>query len=287
MMSNEEKTKKNHPILKALVIILIVILVLIGIGAIFLFREYKKKAAEVIEAQKGIIGTEAPDFTATTTDGEELTLSKILEEKEVVVLNVFTTWCGPCKIEFPEFDKNYQKYKDKLEIIALSGDSDETMEDVAAFKEENGLSFPMGIIGEDGTFAFVPVNGYPTTMIIDRNRKVVFCESGTIRNGEAFEALVTSFMGDDYDGSPAYIYQVSSHDGKAYVGGVVLNIKSDDGTEMELTTDETGYAYFLTKDMHTYEVDVASVPDGYSLEKLDPKTVGPQSGYITVKLKAK
>ena len=57
--------------------------------------------------------------------------------------------------------------------------------------------------------------------------------------------------------------------------------------ERELTTDESGYAYFLSNEMHTYDIAVVSVPDGYSLEKLDPKTVGPQSGYVTVQLKAK
>ena len=161
------------------------------------------------------------------------------------------------------------------------------MEDVASYKEEHGLSFPMGITGGEETFDFVPVKGYPTTMVIDRNRKAVFCVSGTIRSGEAFEALVTSFMGDDYDGSPAYLYQVNSHDGRNYVGGVTLKFASDDGTEREVTTDESGYAYFMTSEMHTYDVDVISVPDGYSLEKLDSQKAGPQSGYTTVKLKVK
>ena len=286
-MNNEDKPKKKHPVLKAILIILLVIIVLIGIGAIYLFTRYKKYTIELEEAQKGVIGTEAPDFTVTTTEGEELTLSKVLEEKEVVVLNVFATWCGPCEIEFPEFENNYQKYKDKLEIISLSGDSDDTMEDIAAYKKDHGLSFPMGITGEDGTFDFVPVSGYPTTMIIDRNRKVVFCNAGTIRDGEAFEALVTSFMGDDYDGSPVNIYQVTSHDTEKYVAGAVLKITSDDGTEMELTTDEKGYAYFLSNEKHTYDAAVVSVPDGYALDKLDPQKFGPQSGYITVQMKVK
>lgn len=286
-MNNEERPKKKHPVLRVILIILLIIIVMIGIGVFILFRQYKKYTIELEEAQKGVIGTEAPDFTVTTTDGEEITLSKVLEEKEVVVLNVFATWCGPCEIEFPEFENNYQKYKDKLEIISLSGDSDDTMEDIAAYKEDHGLSFPMGITGEDGTFDFVPVSGYPTTMIIDRNRKVVFCNAGTIRNGEAFEALVTSFMGDKYDGSPVNIYQVTSHDTEKYVAGAVLKFTADDGTETELTTDESGYAYFLSNELHTYDVAVLSVPDGYDLEKLDPKKFGPQSGYITVQMKAK
>ena len=286
-MNQEERTGKKHPVLKALLIIFLIIVVLIGIGAIYLAIKYKKYTKEIEESRKGIIGTEAPDFTVTTTDGEEITLSGILEEKEVVVLNVFATWCGPCEIEFPEFEKNYQKYKDKLEIISLSGDSEDSMEDVASYKEEHGLSFPMGITGEDGTFDFVPVSGFPTTMIIDRNRKVVYCEAGTIRKGEAFEALVNSFMGDAYDGLPVYLFQINSHDDKKYVGGATLKITSDDGTEMELTTDEIGYAYFLTKEMHTYDIAVESVPDGYVLDKLEPETIGPQSGYVYVRLKAK
>ena len=286
-MNNEEKPKKKHPVLKALLIVLLVFIVVVGIGAIYLFSRYKKYTVEIEEAQKGIIGTEAPDFTVTTTEGKELTLSGILEEKELVVLNIFATWCGPCEIEFPEFENNYRKYNDKMEIISLSGDLDDTMEDIAAYKKDHGLSFPMGITGEDGTFDFVPVSGYPTTMIIDRNRKVVFCNAGTVREREAFEALVTSFMGDGYDGTPVYLYQVNSHDGQKYVGGAVVKITSDDGTERELTTDELGYAYFLSDELHTYDVSVVSVPDGYALDKLDPQKFGPQSGYITVQVKAK
>lgn len=286
-MNNEEKSQKKHPVLKVLLIILLIVIVMIGIGVFILFRQYKKYKIELEEAQKGIIGMEAPDFTVKTTEGEELTLSKVLEEKEVVVLNIFATWCGPCEIEFPEFESTYQKCKDKMEIISLSGDPDDSMEDIAAYKEDHGLSFSMGITGQDGTFDFIPVSGYPTTMIVDRNRKVVFCNAGTIREREAFEALVTSFMGDDYDGTPVFLYQVNSHDGQKYVPGASVKITSDDGTERELTTDELGYAYFLSDEMHTYDVAVVSVPDGYALDKLDPQKFGPQSGYITVQMKVK
>ena len=84
-----------------------------------------------------------------------------------------------------------------------------------------------------------------------------------------------------------YLFQINSHDDKKYVGGATLKITSNDGTEMELTTDEIGYAYFLTKEMHTYDIAGESVPDGYVLDKLEPETIGPQSGYVYVRLKAK
>ena len=66
-----------------------------------------------------------------------------------------------------------------------------------------------------------------------------------------------------------------------------MKFTSDDGTERELTTDEKGYAYFISNEMHTYDVAVVSVPDGYALDKLDPQKFGPQSGYITVRVKVK
>ena len=62
-MNNEEKPQKKHPILKALLIILLVFIAVVGIGAIYLFSRYKKYSVELQEAQKGVIGTEAPDFT--------------------------------------------------------------------------------------------------------------------------------------------------------------------------------------------------------------------------------
>ena len=66
-MNNEDKPKKKHPVLKAILIILLVIIVLIGIGAIYLFTRYKKYTIELEEAQKGVIGTEAPEISRPKT----------------------------------------------------------------------------------------------------------------------------------------------------------------------------------------------------------------------------
>ena len=145
----------------------------------------------------------------------------------------------------------------------------------------------MGITGEDGTFDFVPVGGYPTTMVIDRNRKVVFCQSGTFLKEGSFEDLVTSFMGDAYDGSPVFMYTLNSHTGEEFMGGVTVKLIAEDGSETELTSEDDGLAVLKTNTGHTFKVTVVSTPDGWAVEKVSPETVGPQSGYITVQLKAK
>ena len=61
-MDKKENPKKKHPVLKALLIFFLIIVVVVGIGAFRLSREYKEYTKEIEEAQKGIIGSEVPDF---------------------------------------------------------------------------------------------------------------------------------------------------------------------------------------------------------------------------------
>ena len=94
-------------------------------------------------AQEGIQpGDTMPDFTVALSDGTSATLSELLKENDLVVLNVFATWCGPCKLEFPEMEKTYQAHRDRMAILSVSGDPADTREMIAAYKEENALSFP-------------------------------------------------------------------------------------------------------------------------------------------------
>ena len=147
-----------------------------------------------------------------------------------------------------------------------TGIGDMLDEVVKGFKEGSGEE-------EEDEAIYVAVVGKPNVgkssivnRLIGENRLIVSDIAGTTR--DAIDTRV-------------------KHDGKEYVGGVTLKFTSDDGTEREVTTDESGYAYFMTSGMHTYDVAVTSVPDGYSLEKLDSQKAGPQSGYTTVKLKVK
>ena len=65
-------------------------------------------------------GDKIDDFTMTTYDGTSVTLSEVLKEKEMVLINIWATWCGPCRNEFPFLEEAYQQYKDKVEVLALS-----------------------------------------------------------------------------------------------------------------------------------------------------------------------
>ena len=277
-VNGSEKKKKKHPVLVAILIILIAA---VAIGYFVFKKALKDFRDETGAAQAGLVGTDAPDFTVTTTDGSEFNLSEALKEKDAVVLNIFATWCGPCEREFPEIEEVYQKYQDKIGIVAVSTDSLDSMEDIVKYKEEHGLTFPMGYDKE--ALSFVPVAGVPTTLIIDRNGKIGFLQSGAFANGKAFEDVITPFMGDSYDGKPVYLYTIAAYTDEEYVSGVSLKVASDDGSETEMTTGDDGFTYVVTREPHTYTVEVADLPEGYKL--LSSKgTVGPSSGWLSIKL---
>ena len=152
-------------------------------------------------AQDGIQpGDAMPDFTVTLCDGSSATLSELLKAHDLVVLNVFATWCGPCKVEFPEMERVYQANRDRMVILSVSGDPNDTAEMIATYKEENGLSFPMGMAGD--ALDFLDVTAFPTTVFIDRDGKVGFYKVGSFVQEGDFEAKVNTFLSPDYDGKP-------------------------------------------------------------------------------------
>ena len=145
-------------------------------------------------------GQHMADFTVSLTDGSTATLSELLKEKDLVVLNIFASWCGPCENEFPEMEKVYQANKDRMEIVAVSGYEDDTMEIISDYKASHNLSFPMGLAGDDLSYLNVP--GYPTTFFIDKSGNVGFIKVGSFPSAEEFEGKVKIFLAADYDGKP-------------------------------------------------------------------------------------
>ena len=138
------------------------------------------------------------DFTVTTPDGEKITLSKMLEEKKMVLINFWYTSCSWCVTEFPYMEQAYQQYKDKVGIVALDplGETDAA---IKAFPGNFGLSLSFPLAGCPAAWSQTfSIQGYPTSVIVDRYGVITLIESGAITSLNPFTSLFETMTADDY-----------------------------------------------------------------------------------------
>jgi peroxiredoxin len=125
---------------------------------------------------RGHVAWVAPDFVLEDMRGNAVRMSNF--RGKVVFVNVWTTWCEPCRAEMPAMEVLYQRMPDDgFVMLAVSADAD-GRQVVEPFLRELGLTFPV-LLDPDGQ---VPsrygVTGYPETFIVDRNGVVVAHEIG-------------------------------------------------------------------------------------------------------------
>lgn len=107
----------------------------------------------------------------------------------VVILNLWTSWCGPCRAEMPALQRVYAANRDRgLEVLAVNSTIQDAESDVAAFVHDLGLTFPV-LLDRDGAVSRrYLLRALPTTFFIGRD--------GTIRSvvvsGPMSEALIQS-----------------------------------------------------------------------------------------------
>lgn len=133
-------------------------------------------------------GQIAPDFELTTTTGAAFQLSDHVG-KQVIILNFFATWCGPCRVEMPELNRYSNEHKsDSLLMVGI--DAEEKRDRVEGFLTDLQVNFPAGI--DAGAIRKqYGVEMFPTTVVIGVDGKVQFYESGALVNAEvAFDNLL-------------------------------------------------------------------------------------------------
>lgn len=143
------------------------------------------------------LGDVMRDFTVTTSDGNTWTLSEALKDKDMVLLNFWFSQCGPCGNEFPYMNSSYEKYKDDVEVIALTHDPRDTQSVVANYKESMGLTFPMA--SEDlGFKTAFNLQNYPTSVVVDRYGVICLVHVGAIVSEYPFTSIFDYFTADNY-----------------------------------------------------------------------------------------
>lgn len=157
------------------------------------------------------LGDVMRDFSVVDSDGNTQQLSELLKTKKLVLINFWYTTCSWCVKEFPYMDTVYQQYRDDVEIVALnhstlSGDSEEGIKnfkdnfyaDYVGDGRTGGLSFPMAKDYTNMGAAF-NLQGYPTSVLVDRYGVVCMIEAGGIVSETPFVAMFDHFTAENYE----------------------------------------------------------------------------------------
>lgn len=144
----------------------------------------------------------APDFELTLyanaehQAGDTITLSQF--DGQPVVLNFWFPSCPPCVAEMPDFEKAYQKHKgDGLRMVGVQLLGLDTAEDGQKFVEDLGVNYMLGPDRQSDSSGEIlknyQIQGFPTTIFIDKNQNIVRTWSGAL-NLEKLEELIQEIL---------------------------------------------------------------------------------------------
>lgn len=115
----------------------------------------------------------APDFTLPSEgggrSGENIKLSEL--KGQVVLVNFWASWCGPCRKEMPLLEELYVKYKD-LGVVFLGINVESESEKALKFLQTTPVSFPILMDKANSVTELYEVDAMPTTVIIDRDGQI-------------------------------------------------------------------------------------------------------------------
>jgi thiol-disulfide isomerase/thioredoxin len=112
-------------------------------------------------------GFSAPDFDLDLLGGGQVTLSEF--RGQAVMINIWASWCPPCREEMPAIQNVYEDYRDQgLVILAVNTTYQDRETDAAAFVRELGLTFPVPLDRDGSVSRRYQLRGLPSTYFVDR-----------------------------------------------------------------------------------------------------------------------
>jgi cytochrome c biogenesis protein CcmG/thiol:disulfide interchange protein DsbE len=139
------------------------------------------------------IGARVPEYSASMLDGRPFRLPD--DQGRVLLVNIWATWCGPCRYEIPELKLLQQRHANqKFDVIGVSVDTEDAAAQVREFVREQQINYPIVLDPEGTITTLMNTTVLPTTALIDRSGKVVWIHVGVVeaRNPELNAVLKTA-----------------------------------------------------------------------------------------------
>ncbi len=169
-------------------------LLLLGLAAAFALPRQQQNVpdspAEELSAIPIGVDYPAPDLTLKDLQGETVSLADL--RGQVVLVNLWATWCPPCREEMPVLQSYYEAHKEDGFLIVAINDGDPA-EDVTTFVQTYGLTFPVWLDPEYRTERSFKTMSLPSSFVIDRKGTVRLAWTGAISGG-VLEKYVTPLI---------------------------------------------------------------------------------------------
>lgn len=145
-------------------------------------------------ATKLAVGAPAPAYSAFKMDGTPVALADL--KGEAVLLNVWATWCKPCREEIPALDSLHREFGPRgFRVVGVSIDVITDTTEIAGFARELGASYDLWLDPDDKVSTTFRAIGVPSTALIDRNGVLRWRHMGPVRaNDPALRALLDSVL---------------------------------------------------------------------------------------------
>lgn len=149
------------------------------------------REGDVLPLVRTVDGVEVPWFEATALEsGETVTIESL--RGSPVLINLWATWCFPCRAEMPYFQSIYEEYRDRgLRVVGVTVDSRSALDQVHDFLEETGITYE--ILHDPSMVAMdlFGVVGLPGTFLVTGEGRVTFTRIGPVMEGDpVFEGAV-------------------------------------------------------------------------------------------------
>ena len=140
----------------------------------------------------------APEFTLPNLDGDDVTLSELLEDGPVIV-DFWATWCKPCIKAFPDLQEIFDNYKNcGLKVVAISIDGPKSMSRVGSLIKSKGNTFEVLLDPGQKVARKFHVTSVPRTVLVDTDGNVAYAVTGyRPKNHEELNAAVAKLLPED------------------------------------------------------------------------------------------
>jgi thiol-disulfide isomerase/thioredoxin len=167
------------------------LLIVIAVIAYNTLRRYTVPDTVLAAQGNGESGeVKAPDFGLIDIHGNEVRLSDLIANGKPIVLNFWASWCPPCKIEMPDFNRVYLELGDEVQfmMVDLVDGQRETVQSGTKYITDNNYSFPIYFdVRQEAAYTY-GIRSIPTTLFINKDGYIVtgvqgMIDEGTLRRG--------------------------------------------------------------------------------------------------------